>query len=330
MSDYSLSNLQLSLQPNFSATLMAAIMTILSGRNREVRFPVTNCSMFLSSLVCAVLLVSPARTLARENYSFAVEVKGHGQPMILIPGLACGGEVWKSTVDHYMSHYQCHVLTLPGFAGQPAIDAPILPKVRNEIIAYISNKNLNHPVIIGHSLGGFMALWIAAVAPQTVGKVVSVDGPACLPALMNPSADLKTAAEQAASLRDTMAHSSKAAFEAGEKRSLTMMITAPEDIQWVLKTSALSDPKSVGESMYELYTTDLRPIMHSITTPVLMLAEAAFFTTDSSRASAMESYEAQIHAIPHHTLKMSPKARHFIMLDDPTFYFNEIDSFLGS
>jgi hypothetical protein len=31
---------------------------------------------------------------------FQVKVTGHGQPMILIPGLASSGDTWDSTVAH--------------------------------------------------------------------------------------------------------------------------------------------------------------------------------------------------------------------------------------
>lgn len=34
-----------------------------------------------------------------------------------------------------MSHYTCYGLTLPGFAGQPPIKGPILPKVRHDYLA---------------------------------------------------------------------------------------------------------------------------------------------------------------------------------------------------
>src|SRR5262249_20989238 len=69
--------------------------------------------------------------------SFSVQVVGHATPMILIPGLSCGGDVWKTTVDHFKNRYECHVLPLAGFAGQPAIRPPMLETVRNDITAYI-------------------------------------------------------------------------------------------------------------------------------------------------------------------------------------------------
>src|SRR5262245_61908149 len=57
--------------------------------------------------------------------AFAVEVRGDGRPVILIPGLACPGAVWDGTVEHLRDH-QTHALTLAGFAGQPRIDPPLM------------------------------------------------------------------------------------------------------------------------------------------------------------------------------------------------------------
>src|SRR5579864_8447805 len=81
--------------------------------------------------------------------AFHVTVTGHGQPMILIPGLSSASEVWDSSVTHYKDRYECHVLTLAGFAGQPPIDGPLLVTAREELAAYIRDKHLERPVLIG-------------------------------------------------------------------------------------------------------------------------------------------------------------------------------------
>src|SRR5262245_8317806 len=46
--------------------------------------------------------------------AFHVEVKGHGRPIVLIPGLGCPGEVWDDVVAHLGDDYESHVLTLSG------------------------------------------------------------------------------------------------------------------------------------------------------------------------------------------------------------------------
>src|SRR6187402_662542 len=95
-----------------------------------------------------------------QNNAFKVEVSGKGQPIILIPGYSCSGEVWNETVAHLKNKYECHVITIAGYAGVPKLDTPILKTVRNELINYVKTKKLNKPMLIGHSLGAFMSLWV--------------------------------------------------------------------------------------------------------------------------------------------------------------------------
>src|SRR5436190_21338089 len=84
--------------------------------------------------------------------AISVTVTGSGRPMILIPGLACGGNVWDATVAHFKNTYECHVVTISGFAGQPAVSDASVATVIEELKSYIRDKKLQRPIIIGHSL----------------------------------------------------------------------------------------------------------------------------------------------------------------------------------
>ena len=119
----------------------------------------------LLSIVFALHLAAPQAAAP----SFSVKVEGSGRPMILIPGLLSSGEVWADAVSHYKTTHECHVLTLAGFAGVPATQPTSLARVRDDIIGYIRAKKLDRPVLVGHSLGGFVALWVAATAPDSRG-----------------------------------------------------------------------------------------------------------------------------------------------------------------
>jgi pimeloyl-ACP methyl ester carboxylesterase len=41
-----------------------------------------------------------------------------------------------------------------------------------------------------------------------------------------------------------------------------------------------------------------------------------------------ESYRAQVATVPRHKVVFAPKSRHFIQLDQPAFFFQEVESFL--
>ena len=204
-----------------------------------------------------LLLSALAWPAAAAPRAFSVEVSGHGAPIVLIPGLSCGGDVWRATVDRYRAGHEVHVLTLAGFAGQPAIAPPLLDQVRTELAAYIRAHRLLRPVVIGHSLGGVVALWLAATEPELVGGVVVVDAVPFLPALLHPGATLAGVRPQAEAMRTMLGALTPAQLAAQNRQSLAMMITDARNVEVVAAHSSRSDAKAVAEAMYEVMTTDI-------------------------------------------------------------------------
>jgi N-formylmaleamate deformylase len=286
-------------------------------------------------LAVLALIFCPATAVKADNGAmgkspapFSVKVTGTGRPMILIPGLSCGGDVWDGTVAHFKDHYECHVLTLAGFAGQPAISAPFLEQVRTGIVKYISDQKLDHPIIIGHSLGGFMAFWVGATIPQRVGPIISVDGMPFLPALFNPNATPESVKAFAEQYRSMYASKTPEQFMALNRSALLSMITDPKVVDAIDATSKKSDPKAVGEAFYELMTTDLRQPIKAIQTPVLLLGATAAIPDAQQRRVMEDGYRQEVAAIPNHQVVFAPKAKHFIQLDEPHFFYAQVELFL--
>jgi pimeloyl-ACP methyl ester carboxylesterase len=280
---------------------------------------------FLAALVCGLQAQS---LLAADPAPFKAVVTGSGPPMILIPGLASGGNVWDGTVAHFKGRYQCHVLTLAGFAGQPAINGPFLGKVRDGIVKYIREKKLDHPVVIGHSLGGMMAFWVAETAPADVGPIIAVDGVPFFSALMNPAATSESTRANAEQLRSMYDALPPEKFIENNHQFLGMMVTASSNVDFVASLGDKSNPKAVGQAFYDLVTTDLRPNLKSIRSPVLLIGSDAMASGEEAKTKTHEAYAAQVATVPHHKLVFAHNARHFIQLDDPAFFYSQIDSFL--
>lgn len=279
-------------------------------------------------LAAAVLLslatayAAPSR--AAPPPAFSVQEVGHGPPVILIPGLACSGEVWHATVEHYRRGHQLHVVTLAGFGGQPAIAAPFLTTVRDQLAGYIRAHHLRHPVVVGHSLGGFIALSLAAANPTLLGGLVVVDALPFLPAARDPRSTAATVEPGAKAMRTMLAGASPAAFAQQNLAALRGMITDPKQVEEVAAQGRLSDPRAVAEAVYELMVTDLRPRLPQIRVPSLVLAAGA----GEAGAQVKSLYEAQYQGLRGHHLAVAERSRHFIMLDAPTFFFGQLDAFL--
>lgn len=286
-------------------------------------------AIVLCLLACATVEAQTKRPSNKINqYPFKVKVTGHGRPMILIPGLSSSGEVWESTVARYKANYECHVLTLAGFAGEPPTAAPFLEKVRLGLADYIRAKKLRQPVVVGHSLGGFLALWLASKEPELVGPIVVIDMLPFLPAAQQPNATPETMKSQAEMMRKGMLAQTPEQRQQTQVAILQTMITDPANIALAAKWGAASDPATVAQAMYEMFTIDLRPDLARIKAPTLVIGTWIGLRQYATEEQIEKNFRAQYAGLSGYKFVMSEKAKHFVMLDDPEFLFKEMDSFL--
>jgi len=278
-------------------------------------------------LACGGPAAAPAPVAPTEvpktEAPFSVEVHGSGPPVVLIPGLTCGGNVWDATVEHLEPHHEVHVVTLAGFAGQPRTsDGPLLEPVRDALADYL--RNLDEPVVIGHSLGGFMALWLSSSEPDVLAGAIAVDGLPALGVLMTGDAD--AVGPLADQLQAQMASLSQDEFAAQTLHTLQAQITDASEAERIAEVSGRSDPATVGQAMAEMLHNDLREQISRTKAPILLIGAGA--GTEAQVAARAEQYRAQVARIPSHEVVFLPDTRHFVMLDAPQPFFDEVDRFL--
>jgi N-formylmaleamate deformylase len=275
---------------------------------------------------------SAVPSVAPSHPSFVVSAVGQGQPIIMIPGLASSGATWDATAEHLAPHFRCYKLTLAGFAGVPPVNVPLLSAARDEIAAYIRDNRLDHPVIMGHSLGGSIALDLAARNPQLVGPVVIVDS---LPffaqawfqvdslAAAKPTIDKMRAGMEGMSQQQWIAYA-----KAGT--STNGMTTSPADQKTLIDWSLASDQKTVTDAMIDLVSTDLRPELKDIQTPVLVIGTwVGLKNYGVTEEQVTQEFHEQYAGVRNLHFVMSDTARHFVMWDDPVWFDRQIDDFLA-
>lgn len=284
----------------------------------------------LALAACSSSAPPPAAKPAPAAFTptaFAVKVSGAGRPVIFIPGLASPGTVWDGTVAHLGGKVQAHVLTLAGFAGQPAISGPFLQTVHDQLVQYIDANHLDHPVIIGHSLGGVMSLWLGETAPA-LGGIVDVDGLPFLAGMMDPSMTSDKAMSGAAGVRDQLMKAPHDAFVENMKQFLATMATKPDDLAMLDDAAAKSDQTTVANAFAELMTKDLRADLPKIQVPAMVIAAGKMGMVGPEDLKA--SWHAQIDAIPHVDFEVVDGAKHFVMLDQPEAFYALIDKALAA
>lgn len=265
------------------------------------------------------------------NTSFKVQKEGSGAPLLLIPGLYCSGEVWKETVAHFSGRYTCYSLTLPGFAGQAPIQSDsILVQVTDQIACYIRQNKLQKPVIVGHSLGGWVALQLAIKYPNLVGDIVCVSSAPFLPALaMGTDIPVDSARKIGLQIKKGMAAQNAQQVHASQQYALSTMMRDSARITQVLAMAEQSDAATQGEVMYELFSADLRPYLQNIHSRILVLGDwIAYKQYGATHDNVYANFQTQFKKASRVTIAMSDTARHFIMFDDPKWFYSTTDRFL--
>ena len=280
----------------------------------------------ISSTAAAQVVTAPSVA----HPTFTVRVAGKGRPVLLIPGLNTPGPVWDATVARYQTQYQCHVVSLAGFGGvapQVPVSAHLLQDVRDQLLAYIKTQKLRQPVVVGHSLGGFLALWMAETDPAALGPLEIVDSLPFLPVVQNPAATAETMRQPAEQLRQQVAQGHMPM--AAQRKMVASMVTDTARVTQVARWGQASDPATTGQAMYDMYTTDLRPGLGRIQQPVVILGTwVAYQQFGATKASTQAIFETQYAALPHKTLVLSEAGRHFLMYDDQPLFFAQTDAFL--
>ena len=297
-------------------------------------------------LIFALVLLASTPALAADANRYAATlvpaerfevgatlVERHGErgtPLILIPGLASGAWAWQETVRQLMPSHVMYVLTLPGFDGRPMVPGKGLAAAQESVRELIVTRKLRQPVLVGHSLGGTLALALAARYPDLLGGVVSIDGLPLFPGTEDWPADKRS--EIAAGIANQMKPGSQAMFAAQQQQymrgiGVTDMARADE----LARLTSASDPLAVLQYMADALTLDLRAELPSITVPVLVMAP--YFNPDAeqlqmTQAAKTEYYQALMKGTPKLTMISVAPARHFAMFDQPQLVNDAIALFL--
>ena len=281
------------------------------------------------SLFTALLLAGASQAAAPT--AFTVEVTGQGSPVILIPGLASSGAVWQSTVARLcgpQAGRQCHVLTLAGFAGVAPVDGDMLAQAEAQLAGYIAGQKLRQPAIIGHSLGGFLALKMAIDHPEHTGKLVIVDALPALGATQLPSITKEQLQAMSQQMQTAMRAQDAATASASQRRSVAGMATAPADVERIIGWGQRSDKDTVINAMGTLMASDLRQDVARIASPTLVLGTWIAYKDFAPRAAIEQTFRSQYAQLPGARVEMADTARHFIMYDQPDWMFGRIEQFL--
>jgi pimeloyl-ACP methyl ester carboxylesterase len=287
------------------------------------------CALILAAFAASTLdwsaTANAAPSAASEQRLSRITIRsvGEGAPIVLIPGLASSPAVYDDVAAKIGKDHRLIFVQVNGFAGSKPGAGPVeglMPGAVDELAGWLAANGIEKPAVVGHSMGGLMGMMLAKKHPAAAGKLLIVDslpfygmlfGPTATPDAVRPIVEQMRAGLVSGSTPPAVPpHMSNS--EAGKAKIL----------EW-LKSS---DPKTVGEALVEDATTDFRSDLPALSVvPVTVLYAAA---TPEFKAMADRLYADAYKELPNARLVAVENSEHFIMLDQPDRFAEEVASFL--
>lgn len=281
----------------------------------------------------AIAMLSVAATSADSADKFqdlSVTTHGSGRPVVLLHGLNSSSATWDDLCKRFEKEVTCYQIQMPGFVGTPVRASDnYLIAVRDQVVGFIRERKLDAPIIVGHSLGGILAMTIAIDQPNISSGLLIVDALPFLPAAQNPGATSEVMRPIAELMRRNMEAMNDEQWATQAQRSAKSMVTDPARQEIVKQWSLTSARKATGDAMYAAMTTDLRNDVERISVPTTVLASwTSRKTPPGTREETQRTFEQQYSRLRGARVLTTEDALHFIMWDDPQLTDRELSHLL--
>jgi len=100
-------------------------------------------------------------------------VAGSGEPIILVHGLAGSTLWWSKNVPVLANHYRVFLIDLPGFGTMRRFYHRFtLDDAASWLLQWMDAIGIERAHFVGHSMGGYICLWLAVHKPEVVHRLV--------------------------------------------------------------------------------------------------------------------------------------------------------------
>lgn len=254
--------------------------------------------------------------------SLKVDKDGKGKPILFLPGFTCPGEVWNETISNLGEDYESIKFTYPGFAHVEPISIPWYKTIVEDLKSYILENNLKDFIIVGHSMGGMLAMEIAAEFPDLVDKMILVDALPCIRQVMMPNVSEENITfdnpynNNMIQMPDSVFQKTAYFMAQGmtNDQSKVGLLT-----QWIID----SDRETYVYGYTELLKLDLRDELEKIKAKTLILS-ADFI----DKEVVLNNLKEQYGKLENKEIKIANSSKHFIMFDQQEWFVNELSEFL--
>ena len=126
--------------------------------------------------------IRPSRYEVRvRGWPIGYETAGEGEPVVMVHGLSGSTRWWSRNVQDVAERHRIYLVDLPGFGITHSLRRRfVLAETATWLSEWMEAVGLRRAHLVGHSMGGYLSVRLAASRPELVRRLVLV-APAGVP-----------------------------------------------------------------------------------------------------------------------------------------------------
>ncbi len=254
--------------------------------------------------------------------SLACTDRGQGPPLLLLHGFPLDRTLWNAQIEPLA---QTHRVLAPDLRGHgespPSGDDYSMEALADDLLNFLDERKCPGPfALAGHSMGGYIALALAARCPERISHLMLI------------------ATRAAADSPEAAANRLRLAREAEQRNDITPVIEAflprllgptsqanspnlIRDLRTMMNRTSLTAVVGCLRGMAD--RPDRTPLLKTLTMPSLVIAGAEDLIAPPTEGQSMSQ------ALPHGQLTIIPDSGHLVSLEQPDLTTQTIIDFLS-
>ena len=247
------------------------------------------------------------------------EVYGRGRPVILLHGWLGSWGLWQETMTYLGQYYRTYALDFWGFgeSGNKRSTYSVVDFV-SLVNQFMDQMGIACAPLVGHSMGGTVSLSVAIHYPERAQKVVIVGSPIVGSSLALP---LKLAGIPWIAF---MLFNMFGVFRSAMRIASPYICRDPRFPEMMDHDLSRTSLESFLISIATLRRTDLRPKLGKIHVPTMGMFGYRDNIVNPGQWKDLKN------GVPNARIERFPTAGHFIMLDEPTIFMQNLKDFLDA
>ncbi len=276
-----------------------------------------------STSVHAPQALTESQFIEIEDANIHYYKSGHGPHLILLHGIGASVYIWRFLMPYLAKQFTVIAMDLPGFgkSSKDALGDYGLDAQARRILQTLEKLEVRQAIVVGSSMGGALALWLAKLQPQRFSKIVA----------LNPAADSRLVPKSVVHLRNIAPLFSKSLNRFTMRTILQRVVSRNELLSGEVIDAYLEPYRNSGDALRIVLAATALLADHRLPAELKDLkSDVLILWGEKDKMVPKRSVMLLVQTLPRATLFTHPQGGHHIMEDDPEWAAEKILEFLLS